>query len=97
MKDLEITEGDWKVDIDHQTHQTGKITIATGNLSTGYNWQIIAEVEKNDNTLPNAKLIASAPELLEALQRLVKTVESEGLQRDILLDRAEQAIKKATE
>jgi hypothetical protein len=43
----------------------------------------------------NAKLIAAAPELLEALEQCIPAVRQSGL--DITLNRALEAIKKASE
>lgn len=46
-------------------------------------------------TYANAKLIAAAPELLEALQKLIKVFDDKGQLLDFNVDIARQAINKA--
>jgi hypothetical protein len=60
---MKPTPGPWKVDLNHQTRVTGKITIAIGNCITGHNWDPIVEVEKRptpEETSANATIIAEA-------------------------------------
>lgn len=51
------------VDINHQTHVTGNVTIAAGNPRTGDGWQQIGEatnlgIGNDEETLANARLFA---------------------------------------
>ena len=69
-------------------------------ISGGYkpNAMMLTSVSKEEMKA-NAKLIAAAPELLKALQGLIKQIGNEHCSEfmDKPLEKAEQAIKKATE
>ena len=101
MAEFKGTKGSWRVDghIGHQGIETmnvmqvnGGITVATINKFSPY--EIPKEVQE-----ANAKLIAAAPDLLEALNELKKWVlnlkDWRGIDPPIEL--AIEAIKKATE
>lgn len=59
------------------------------------------ELRGEDETLKNARLIAAAPEMLAALQRLVRDAEITGIDKmagwDVWFADARAAIAKATE
>jgi hypothetical protein len=50
-----------------------------------------------DETLANAKIIAAAPELLEALKAMVEVFEPLANENNIRIDNVKRIIKKATE
>ena len=52
-------------------------------------------VDVDSEEVANARLIAAAPELLEALEAMVEMVEMNGLGKRYALDLAASAIKKA--
>lgn len=81
------TKGGWKV----------KDSSITPTICTQDENVRICNITKSDSQTEkaNAQLISAAPELLEALKRLVRTIKAEGLSKDILTARAEQAINKA--
>jgi hypothetical protein len=58
------------------------------------NGESICQINASDDEEANAKLIAAAPDLLEALQAMI-----DGKERDFakLVEKAQAAIKKATE
>ena len=66
----------WQVDRDHQTRTaTDPITICAGSPDFPETWQFVAEVQGcgelgEQERDANARLIAAAPKLLEALQEL---------------------------
>ena len=66
----------WQVDRDHQTRTaTDPITICAGSPDIAETWQTVAVVSGcgelgEQERDANARLIAAAPELLEALQEL---------------------------
>ena len=74
---MKHTKGNWQIDKDHQTNRTGKITICVGNIKTGDDWKMVTEVSKNNETESNAKLIATAPEMLELLKDILVEVRPE--------------------
>lgn len=74
-----------------------RIQIKTGNKE---NWRHVADVGApvfNDEERADAKLIASAPELLTNLIRLVERLEENDLGDLAAVKWAKEAIKKATE
>lgn len=50
-----------------------------------------------DQYAANAKLIAAAPDLLEALQNMLTTITNIGYGSGTVIDKAKAAIKKATD
>lgn len=78
------TQGEWKAEI------WGGIPFA---IITGKDG-VIAEIDSR-NREANARLIASAPEMLEALQKCVKAMENSNCD-SLITDRAKVVIKKAT-
>jgi hypothetical protein len=63
----------------------------------GYCLNNVLDLEQDDNAEANARLIASAPELLEALQSLLYVAErwADGVQFPSIIN-AKEAIAKAT-
>lgn len=98
------TKGEWQIGAMFEYYsKSGSITIeAKGNNSREW----IAEAKGShvnpgmgkDEWEANAKLIAAAPDLLEALQRFVDFVDKQNLDYESsMLLQAKAAIKKATE
>ena len=98
------TQGNWKVDEKRNLAQNefslfagnkyiGRFTLAAP-YSTGSGNTI---KESTDEMYANAKLIASAPELLEALKNMVSWIESmeHGEQPGFSFNMAKETIKKA--
>lgn len=99
MEQFKGTPGPWRVsekrgdliDIRHNSNGIGAISLNLAHVVARQSWLKEAEA--------NAKLIAAAPELLEALQRI--TLMYEALMRDCGLEHKEMiatshsAIKKA--
>jgi len=75
---MKHTQGKWQIDKDHQTHNTGHITICVGNIQTGEGWNMVAQARKNNEVEANANLIAAAPEMLEELKNLQKWFDTCG-------------------
>ena len=94
MKEFKGTSGRWNINKWGQiVDENNKAIVFTG---------LTLAMKDNEETKANAKLIAAAPELLEALKNMVNV--AKGLKweeattgRQIILQDAEQAIKKATE
>ncbi len=64
MSDTKFTKGPWTInplDIDFESHSIFAPTLASGRR------QLIAMASYDDNTMANAHLIASAPELYASL------------------------------
>lgn len=85
-------------------HTKGEWMIDSANLTTVYsddNGSNVADCNTQrpiEENVCNAKLIAAAPELLEALQNLLAWANiKEGSPSQHLADAANAAIKKATE
>jgi len=102
MKEFKGTKGEWKLDL-KMFKQSSKTPIASW-ITIRNDGRNLAEVKgshckiKDRKCLKNAKLIAAAPELLEALQELV-FVNSHpgdlGLAGIDAMAKAENAINKA--
>lgn len=95
MKEFKGTKGEWKVEYDNSNYcesyliETDKEHVCT--IDFGY----------NDNNLEvvncNAKLIAAAPDLLEALQMFVDAEQLTGVDHIVLSDKAYVKANKAIE
>lgn len=86
---MKHTKGTWKIE-DHQ--------IGSGESHLGGFKTVICELNKHlsDEGKANAKLIAAAPELLEALIEIQKQFNKDGYMTGHLYEICETAIKKAT-
>ena len=89
MADTKHTPGPWAV---YGTLHPGEFIIHQG----GHGLAVTRRANGSGNA--NARLIAAAPELLEALRKLVAYVDENVASRDVdpHMDRAEAAIAKAT-
>lgn len=93
------TPGPWKVEGPNLNRKDSFVFSIYSGTEVKPKW--IADISfYSDHGTPqekaNAKLIAAAPELLEALQSLLAPVTSAG-QLSFTMLKAEEAIKKATE
>ena len=59
--------------------------------------EIIPDAPSNEESQANAKLIAAAPEMLEALIKVNHAIQSSNMKGTILHDEVRNAIKKAIE
>lgn len=79
-------------------HTPGPWTITRGHNIKGADGTHVAQILDNDNVMldDNARLIASAPDLLAALEFLLKTAtQGYGIKGDSAIDAAREAIAKA--
>lgn len=102
----EFTKGPWEIVPTPETINGGDFQgriIAKGVLSNGDDAIIVGNYENknghgNIHSLPNAKLIAAAPDLLEALSFCKSVIESQGMfdtSERMAFDKAQAAIEKA--
>lgn len=105
MSNTKFTPGPWRAAKgNHQMtwpDETTVVHIFYGEDAVD-SWFILSEAENHGHEEANAKLIASAPELLEALENLVANVKTLDDIRELpimsrLLKISDEAIKKATE
>jgi len=95
--EFEGTKGKWEKILD-LSNGTDNATIIIYSEDEDLNTISICETRSNskeDNA--NAKLIAAAPKLLEALQELMRTYNEKGQLLSFNVDIARQAVKKALE
>jgi hypothetical protein len=92
---MKPTPGPWKMHEREQSHNT---------IPVGDEFNIVAYVTPkphyNDTQTTNARLIAAAPELLEALQCLTTAANAKDVDAVIMfaaIEKARTAITKATE
>lgn len=93
MKEFKGTLGPWRVsekrgdliDIRHNNNEPGAMSLNLAHVVARLSWLREAEA--------NARLIAAAPELLEALQGCVALINGQG--RGCELQNAQEAIAKA--
>lgn len=89
MKDLKHTQGEWTID--------NRITNGTEGYEIHYNEDGEC-ITDHVYTLADAKLIAAAPDLLDALNKLIEAnTNNKGESVMNVVDFAKKAIKKATE
>ena len=95
MIEVKHTKGPWATDEDDHDAPHQNIKVKAGKHHTVCTvWIDDAPVRDfNSAQQANARLIAAAPELLEALQEMVEIAESQGH----IVKRARAAITKATE
>lgn len=92
MSGFKGTPGPWEVMKDDDELKV----IQSGSLEKGFGWKSYCNVCEDVSGDANAKLIAAAPELLDALQELVFLYEhDEGCRELTEYKRAKEAIKKA--
>lgn len=101
MEEFKGTNGEWEIKTGNEENGRGKFSITTDESNIATIWDAVEEEE----TIHNAKLIAAAPDLLEALQNLIflHSCEQEGIgnsqpkpsQWFEAVDKAETAIAKA--
>lgn len=84
----EVYENKNSVDIYHQNREIGAASLVVARVTVRQTWA--------SEQLANARLIAAAPELLEALQIAVKQNEHDMLMTGEELRKALAAIAKAT-
>lgn len=96
MKEFKGTPGPWRVsekrgdliDIRHENNEPGAMSLNLAQVVARQSWLREAEA--------NARLIAAAPELLEALRDLlIRTSELDEYGEDYIFTKARQAITKA--
>lgn len=89
------TPGPWKIGT---PGPNGCYTVGTqGGLMTAMIAHSICEPDQVDTANANARLIAAAPELLEALEEIVAAADGDGWnQLDASFSKARAAISKAT-
>ena len=94
MNEVKHTKGPWATDEDDHDAPHQNIKVKAGKHHTVCTvWIDDAPVRDfNSAQQANARLIAAAPELLEALQEMVEIAESQGH----IVKRARDAIAKAT-
>lgn len=91
MTQAKHTPGQWFINRESTDCPDGKLSIEV------YGDYFIAQVDEGVCQEANARLIAAAPELLEALQEIVAAADGSGWsQLDAKLAKARAAIKKAT-
>ena len=94
MENLEFkgTKGNWEFE-NVTTHNGDFYKVKSDNTTSICN----VTTRNQEQAQANAKLIASAPELLDALQLLVSQLENEHLSEycEPLIDKAKQAIEKS--
>ena len=83
------TQGPWS----HETHSMGQVVVVTDAAGTTIARMTLLSVKENE---ANARLIAVAPEMLEALEAIVfQVVQGKVLERDACITQARAAIAKS--
>jgi len=92
------TAGPWFIGVssdDDQIHCIDAFDISRGrgNLEVCKVWGTVNDTEESDQSKANARLIAAAPELLEALEVVLNA--GRGTSRRIILDAEDEALARA--
>ena len=92
MSDFKGTKGEWKANIEHKFYNGNKAF----EINYGRDGECVAEIVHNLN---DAKIIAAAPELLDALIETLSYLDSiqKADAEEMLFFKIKQLIKKATE
>jgi hypothetical protein len=89
--ETKFTPGPWNFYDDSNDGKTNRIEIVAVGKTIA---RIYHSVPEED--LPNARLIAAAPEMLEALREIIAVAEGKHLRPVMGIDAARRAIAKAT-
>ena len=89
------TQGEWKIGNLNERKNTIEVVAYPNGILTGIANIFNGFSTRQSEAEANAKLIASAPELLDALKKVLEFVPK--MEQLATWERAEQAIKKATE
>lgn len=91
MNAVKHTPGPWAVYDDSRDGKTGRIEIAARGKTVARIYHSVAAED-----LPNARLIAAAPELLEAMNQMVANFGDTPSEAVVGLGAARAAVAKAT-
>lgn len=95
------TPGPWLYSPHYREHAQGHIYLPNANEDEAHTINLVGAAAMSQEQLDaNAKLIAAAPDLLQALKGFIHSVEHEGEVHGRIVDavrNAKEAIKKATE
>lgn len=93
---MEHTKGPWEVRDGYSKHVKEIVGPHREAICATHNWLKTDPVEESE---ANAKLIAAAPELLDALKQTSTSLKADGnggIRNQNAIERAEAAINKAT-
>jgi len=91
MDNWKGTKGKWRIKDGNYENGRGMFSITTHTTNIATIWGAVEEKE----TIPNAKLIAAAPNLLNACKNAIKELELINGSKEIAVLELEKAIEKA--